>query len=63
VAAAEAARNGANFLVGFEESLSLVWRHAAIPVMALASALLMGSLFGLRKLAGATGLAAAKVAQ
>jgi hypothetical protein len=60
---AEAARNGANLLLGLGESLSLVWHYGAVPVMAVVSALLMGSLFGLKKLAGASALATAKVAQ
>lgn len=47
-------------LLGISNALGVIWRTAAIPMIAVVSALLLGSLVGLRRLAGG-GLTEVKV--
>jgi hypothetical protein len=54
VSTAETARNSFVFMRGLEDNLGMLWRHAAVPAAGVLCVLLLVSLFGLKKLVGAT---------
>ena len=63
LSAAGAARTGVAFTGAAIEGLSTLWHHAALPLTLVLSALLMGSLYGLKRLAGAPALSSLRVAR
>ena len=63
VATVNAARSGVAFFHGLADGLSMLWHHAAFPAFAVLCVLLMGSLYGLKKLAGSPQLGDVRMAR